>query len=121
MFKKFIDWLYVKYGSENWVALTRIQLQGTTFEHSPEDLGEADRRVVADEAKTILRNEIFKLALNNVKARIEEHIRNVAPTAEIIFYDRMSINGVKLLEEELISYAEVQEEDQSEFDEHETM
>lgn len=121
MFKRFIDWLYVKYGSKNWVALTRTQLQGVTFEHSLEDLSDSERKDIAKEAQTILDSAVFKLAVNNVKARVEAHIRNEAPTAEVIFFDRMTINGVFLLEEELNSYLEVDEETAQEFDKYESL
>jgi hypothetical protein len=107
LLKKIVTRLYEKYGDVNWTKMTRLQLQGTTFEQSPENLNEKDRKVVANNANTVLRNEAFKLAINNVKSKLENHIRYEATDAQMIFYDRMTINGVALLENELQSYADM--------------
>ena len=75
--------------------------------------------MIADEAKTIVQSEVFKLAISNVKNRVMKHIQNEAQTAEIIFYDRFSINGVYLIEDELGSFAEFLPTDLDEFEENE--
>lgn len=108
MFKKLITKLYNKYCTPkyNIVELTKVQMLGTTQPTEVLDLPNSERKQIADEAKTILDSEVFKLAVNNVKQRLMMHIQLEAPTAEIIFYDRFSINGVALVEDELRSYSD---------------
>ena len=116
MFQKFIDKLYEKWGSRDVVAMTRTQLLNTTQEFQVEELGLVDRKQVATEAAALLKNEILLMALNNVKRRLMTHIQEEAPTAEAIFLDRFSINGVNLVENELQSYAELDLQPDEKFD-----
>lgn len=116
MFKKLITHLYRKYGQPDIVAVTRMQMLGTPQAVEVLDLPLPERKLISQEAKTLLDSHVLKLAFSNVKNRIMKHIQNEAPTAEVIFYDRFSINGVALIEDELNSYADFSVEDKEEFD-----
>lgn len=115
MLKKFIDKLYLKWGSHNIVAMTREQMTGVNQEFKIEELGEKDQKILAVDAKVVLESPAFKIAVDNVKTRIMRHIQNEAPSADVIFYDRFSINGVNLVEEELRNYAELDFQPNEEF------
>lgn len=116
MFKKIIDWLYIRCGSKNIVACTRLQMLGTNQEFQVEELGEVDRKSLALDAVMVLQSPAYQTAVNNVKGRIMKHIQEDAPNANVIFYDRFTINGVKLIEEELASYAEMDVQAQEQYD-----
>lgn len=119
MLKKFIDKLYQKWGTPNVVEMTRIQLTGTAQRFEVDALGLVDRKTVVGEATALLQNEILLMAFNNVKHRLLTHIQEEAPTAEAIFLDRFSINGVSLVEEELQSFAELDIQPDEPFNKHE--
>ena len=109
MFKKLITRLYKKYGQPDVVSMTREQMQGVTHEFDISSLQGKDQVLVAKSAKDVLANEVFQMAVNNVKDRVMKHVREEAGSAEIIFYDRFTINGVSLLVEELEDYASMDE------------
>lgn len=116
MFKKFANWLYRKYGDRDVVSMTRIQLLGTTHKFDIEELPPPDRKRIATEAKMLLESPAYLMAINNVKRRVMTHIQDTAENADVIFYDRMIINGVKLLEEEIQDFASIDEQPTEMFD-----
>lgn len=109
MFKKLIRKLYFKYCSPDIVAMTRLQMLGTSQAVEVLDLPHSERKLIAQEARTLIESEVLKLAFNNVKSRVMRHIQNEAINAEVIFYDRFSINGASLVEDELKSFAEYED------------
>lgn len=123
MFKKLIEKLYFKYCTPKYsiVEMTRLQMLGTAQSIPVLDLPANDRKAIAQEARTILTSAVLKMAFDNVKQRVMKHIQNEAQTAEIIFYDRFTINGVCLVEDELESYLEVGPDNDDDFDESEAV
>jgi hypothetical protein len=103
---RWIKKMYVKYGEPDLVALTRLQTANVKKEVNVFDLGKTECKAVAIEAKTVLNSEAFKIAYNNVTARLLFHIQTEAQDLNAIMYDRYSINGVALIREELESLAE---------------
>jgi len=103
---RWIKKMYVKYGEPDLVALTRLQTANVKKEVDVFDLGKTECKAVAVEAKTVLNSEAFKIAYNNVTARLLFHIQTEAQDLNAIMYDRYSINGVALIREELESLAE---------------
>lgn len=110
--------MYRKYGDRDIVAMTRSQMQGVTHEFDVSDLKGKNRKELAMGSKDVLNNEAFQTAINNVKVRVLVHIRDKAQSAEQIFYDRFTINGIELLKEELEDYAFLHEEDVGNFDKY---
>ncbi len=121
MFKKLINWLYKKYGSQDIVAMTKQQIFGTTQELQLEELGAADQKQLATEAEMVLRSPAFLMAINNVKRRLMTYIQDEAPDAQAIFLTRFSINGVKLVEEELQNYTDLDVQSYQPFNKHELL
>lgn len=121
LIKKFAIWLYLKCVEPDLVAITRKQLQGLTEPVRLIDLDGESREVISNEAKTVLKNVAFQLAVNNIKNSLLRHIQLEAPDIETIKYDRFSINGVSLIEDELNFYVEELQEYDGEFDPHEML
>lgn len=123
MFKKLIEKLYKKYCAPKYsiVEMTRIQMLGVPQSVEVLELPPTERKQIAEEAKMLLESEVLRLAINNVKRRVMTHIQNEAQTAEIIFYDRFTINGVCLLEDELNSYSEFNPDKNDPLDEFEVI
>lgn len=118
MFKKLIEKLYKKYCKPQLsvVELTRLQMLGTSQSIEVLDLPLSEVKQISEEAKTLLQSAVLKMAFDNVKNRVMRHIQNEAQTAEIIFYDRFTINGVSLVEDELKGFANIIPEDGGDFD-----
>lgn len=101
---KIVDRLYRKYGSRDVVEMTRLQLQGVKLRSDEFDfsaLPPHERNYLAGEARNLLENEVFKMAVELVKDRFLRHIAYKAQDDMQIFCDRFSINGVSEIESEL--------------------
>lgn len=99
--------------------MTRLQTVGITMATEVMDLPATDKKQISDEAKTLLESVVLKMAIDNVKHRALTDIQMRAPTAETIFYDRFTINGAALVEDELRAYADMEFDEGEEFDKHE--
>lgn len=121
MFKKLVKRLYEKYYPQKLsvVEMTRLQMLGTPLSPDILDFPDSEKKQIAEEARMLLTSEVLRLAINNVKNRAMKHIQNEAQTAEIIFYDRFTINGACLVEDELRAYADMMFDGGEEFNEHE--
>ena len=118
MFKKLISKLYLRYCEPDLVRMTRIQLMGVQEEAKLTKLSQTEIREFITESQTILASEVFKVALNNVKVRLRDYIQNEAPTFKSLLFARYTINGVGLIEEELIKYSNSELDIEGDFDEH---
>ncbi len=118
MFKKLLKKLYLKHCDPDLVGLTRKQMQGVVQEFKVDELDPSERKIIANEAITVLQNPAFLAAMNNVKRRLMAHIQEEAPDATVIFVDRWCINGASMVQEELENYAMIDLEVREPFNQH---
>lgn len=98
------NYLYRKYGSRDIVAVTKEQILGVKLRSEEFDFGKLpapERNYLANEARGILENDVFKMAVELTKDRFMRYIAYKAQDDMQIFCTRFSINGVSELENEL--------------------
>jgi len=114
------NWLYLKYGSKNIVAMTRAQFFGVNLNSGDIDLSELpepEKLHIAIEAKGISENPVFKMAVDMVKNRFMRHARDLADGELEMFCDRFSINGASMVQEELVRLSGLIVDDRKEAEE----
>jgi len=116
MLERFAKWLYVKYGKPDLIALTREQLGLYTAKVDLAAMSPEQLSVMAVEAKEMRNSDIYKFVQNLTLQGLRDHIIEQATDQQLI-YDRLSINGVYLFDEniELIESYKPQKVD---FDKH---
>lgn len=116
---KIIDWFYRRYGSRDIVAMTRRQLLGTTFNSSGLDFNDLpvnEKTGVSSQAKGIIENPVFKMAIDIVKDRFMKHARDQADGELQMFCDRFSINGADMVWEQMKFMSELEGEQKEQAD-----
>jgi len=130
-----IDWLIHKLGGitlkrlneADWeneldvVDLVRERLEGVKLDNVLGNLNEAETKEYITEMARVADNKWMKLLLNDLKVKQIMFTVKQARNMEEVSFGRATINGISLIEEELVRVKALDEESKKpkgEFDEH---
>lgn len=109
--------LYLKYGKPDIVAMTREQLGVFNKPFNISEAGKQKEEIFYYEVETLSKNS----ALNNIFDEVVEGIKDdifYKTDDKMIIYDRFSINGISLIKEKIIDYANLAPKVGVEFDKY---
>lgn len=110
--------MYLKFGSPNFVAMTRAQLGHYQIPVDLENLSEPDRQVFLSEVKILSENKTLKRVMDMVINDAKERICKTVDNELQLFCERFTINGVEEVREKL-DYFSSQEQPNENYDPHE--
>lgn len=105
LLRKFANWLYLRFGTIDIAAMTRLQIQGNIERTKFENLHPNEKQRIFSESKLLQKNEVLQQIIDEIVHEQEQHIIYHANTESVVFADRFSINGATLIRERIQKYA----------------